>query len=1128
MKLPSSHLLSVHNAALTADGASPHLIGTVEQALQTIAARAGSLAGLLVVGSISSNARPDEFQAADRFIDLALGQASALGIISSDGACPVITVPGPGDREPLSARRAVVRSLQGPWTELEPLLFSGAAAEELEAIREAFGYYELWSEDRYANLPGRHSGTVPGDGSCTLEISGARIGVISVNAAARMLAAPAVEGLACLGVGQVADALGTADVAAWARERDLTLLVASHGDGASDLDMGSVLGLFSDATTDSAPVGPLAVWPVGASTVALLDVDAALSVTSISPAVSEAESDAGAEAATEGPAHEAGAAHSFAADISTGRAALLVFDGLQQAVGRASGATTGGRAELRRQLLKVMGVEKDDRRTELGDLLRYARQRDAGRARAVLQSVCAVGDAASLDVVGSLLRAPWAHVWDTTSTDVYQRALHENTPLASTVAIIDAAHDATIKGSGVRQVVALNSNGHRSPDDVVFAPTAHGKGPRDTWHRRLGADFVTRPVVILAETTDDPDLWSYLDLRGEPPPESSRPVPRTYLVCPDVAPDVRWRLTALGVTVLELTVERFVSEQLAPSRAEVNAGVVALARVGTRSRTTKGLRLLSALLGEYGTRGDVSGASGDFLRGHDPSWQDIAAERPPRLSRLAHLTERTRLESGQRNVVVLRGRSGAGKTTTLMQLGADLVRAGLVVGWVDRFFHAGRKALVNDAIDMELDALLIDDVDMFGSETGPTMQLLNRNGKVLVVASIRRTASYALEGFRAFTEMDQDEPLTDEDIHKVIDALRAHSLLNTLRSVRPASARISRFRELSSRDLMAGLIQVVEGAPFDNRIASEYEQLQGRQRTAYGVISLASYIGEAPSTPIDYVVQVISESPPYRDAQAAIDALIVQRLVVEDGAGGVKCRHRAIADRVVDTMTRGGGHVLAEALGSLLFFYAEQAHNLFDAGHPDRRQMIALLNHNLMRKLGLPASVVRELYDSVHEFLEEDLHYWLQRGSYEVEGGHFDRAQGYLRQAQGCVGGSDDYKVMTEWASLQMKHAAARPRSSRQHEAAVLGLEALEAVGKQHGRNSPHTFAVAARDGALWLGRTRVVQDSDRRDLAVRIQDLIRLGRQVSKNAVFLEAADKAEPVLAKLSAAPDDGVPIV
>ncbi|MCZ2838887.1 P-loop NTPase [Modestobacter sp. VKM Ac-2985] len=1095
------------------------------------------MAAVLLVGSLTSNAEAVEFEAVDRLLSVIRDEAARLAV-ADEPECPALAIPGPDDREALSPKRAALRSLQGSWAATEGALFQGDAPEELAAIESAFGLYELWSADQHAALPGWHGGMVPGDGSCTLDIAGSRVGIISVNSALRMLSSPASPDIATCGPAQVADAVGTDDIGTWARDRDAVVLVAaSRGAGESGtVPIGDHVGLFAD--DGAVPAQDPFTWraTVGSSVVCLVDVARAVTARGTSEEQRSSrgfEREPRADGAADNPNEAPGerglsrddATRSFTRDIATGRAALLVFDGLAQLC-KPSGAAMSDRAELRGRLLRLLGVGDDDRRAGLGDLLRFSCQRDPQGARAAVREVSDIEESSPL--VRRLVSAPWTRVYDTTGSSAYRRVLDEDSALAKSVTVTDAHVESTSARPGVRQVIALNGEGQCAPEAVTFSMSAgHGKTPRDTWHRRLSADFVTRPVVVLAATTDDPDLWAYLDLRGDAGADASRPAPATYLVCPQVGAEARWRLDVMGVSLIEETSETFVAVRLAPNRQEIAIGGVALARAGTRGERAKGMRLLTALLGEVAAGTDRTVASGDFLRGHDPSWQDIATERPPRLSRLAQLAARASVEPGQRQVVLLLGRSGSGKTTTLMQFGADLVRSGLTVGWVDRSFGEGRKMLVEEAIDLSVDAVLLDDVDMFGSESLETMRLLNRNGKVLVVGSARRTALYALEGVRSFTTVDQDEPLTDDDIRKVIAALTRYSLLNSLRGVRPAAARVQRFHELSRRDLMAGLIQVVEGQPFDERVASEYQQLQGLERDAYGIVSVVSHVNKAPTIPGEHLVQMLASAPPYREAQTAIDALIDQRLIDEDVAGAVKCRHRAIADRVVETMGRGGDG-LVSAMGALLFFYAEQAHEIRDPGEPDRRQMIALLNHNLMRKLGLPAADVRNLYDSVREWLEEDLHYWLQRGSYEVEIGDFQRAAGYLSQARGCVGGDDDYKVLTEWGSLQLQLAAAQSMNARLHEAAVLGLATLEQVAKRHGKNSPHTFAIVARDGTHWVTTSRVMDDGERLDRVVQIQSLLDLGTRVSHNAVFLEEAAKARPVLSKLMERPDPGVPII
>jgi hypothetical protein len=117
----------------------------------------------------------------------------------------------------------------------------------------------------------------------------------------------------------------------------------------------------------------------------------------------------------------------------------------------------------------------------------------------------------------------------------------------------------------------------------------------------------------------------------------------------------------------------------------------------------------------------------------------------------------------------------------------------------------------------------------------------------------------------------------------------------------------------------------------------------------------------------------------------------------------------------------------------------------------------------------LDAEDIRRVYDYVEEILDNDFHYWLQRGAFEVEAGDPSKhALHDLRRAMTTEGGEDDPYVLTEYSYLRFRMA----QSSRTSEGIAWGKAAFEDVRKvvlRSGLRSPHTFVVLARDGVPWL-----------------------------------------------------------
>jgi hypothetical protein len=128
-----------------------------------------------------------------------------------------------------------------------------------------------------------------------------------------------------------------------------------------------------------------------------------------------------------------------------------------------------------------------------------------------------------------------------------------------------------------------------------------------------------------------------------------------------------------------------------------------------------------------------------------------------------------------------------------------------------------------------------------------------------------------------------------------------------------------------------------------------------------------------------------------------------------------------------------------------------------------------IINHEFVeRALGLEDA--RNLYGSIEHPLSWDYHYWLQRGSLEVEFGDTNLAENFLSQAKGLAP-DDEPLVETEWAYLLFKQALEEPKgleAPRLVEEATVILEDL--IGRR-GHMDSYPYHVLGSQGLAWARR---------------------------------------------------------
>jgi len=127
---------------------------------------------------------------------------------------------------------------------------------------------------------------------------------------------------------------------------------------------------------------------------------------------------------------------------------------------------------------------------------------------------------------------------------------------------------------------------------------------------------------------------------------------------------------------------------------------------------------------------------------------------------------------------------------------------------------------------------------------------------------------------------------------------------------------------------------------------------------------------------------------------------------------------------------------------------------------------------------------IRQIYDGVEFMLSGDYHFWLQRGSLEVEVGDIRLAENFLAQARGLA--PDDYKVQTAWAYMSLKRAAmdAEMGVTSSRDRAEEALRELYDAIERRGATDSYPYHVLGSQALSWLRRAHLTQDERRRRLA--------------------------------------------
>ena len=190
------------------------------------------------------------------------------------------------------------------------------------------------------------------------------------------------------------------------------------------------------------------------------------------------------------------------------------------------------------------------------------------------------------------------------------------------------------------------------------------------------------------------------------------------------------------------------------------------------------------------------------------------------------------------------------------------------------------------------------------------------------------------------------------------------------------------------------MIQATSGQRFSDKVFEEFTELEQRQGFLYGVICMVS----SQRYTIDRNELLLAAGYADNDTLNALDTLHRRHLIVRrDIHAGYSARHRVIAEELIR-------HVefrqwFSQILEGVTFAFANAVNSTLERYDRRWRRLIRFINHDYLLRM-LSIADARTIYERIESILNWDYHYWLQRGSLEVEGGDLSLATNFLDQAR--------------------------------------------------------------------------------------------------------------------------------
>lgn len=460
----------------------------------------------------------------------------------------------------------------------------------------------------------------------------------------------------------------------------------------------------------------------------------------------------------------------------------------------------------------------------------------------------------------------------------------------------------------------------------------------------------------------------------------------------------------------------------------------------------------------------------EFLIGQEPIWADLQSGRAIERDNDGSLwtqIKHSQNKSGCKGAVVITGTAGSGKSTGLMRACLRLMAEGVRVGWIDRMSEIeARDVRASMRRDDAPEVLAIDDADFYGSSLASLVREVAIDERApLVIVAVRAGKLDRVLNPVVLTEVPVCEfsipPLADHDIDALLEVLTKANRLGTLKGM-PYEDQRRAFRDYAGRQILIAMLQATSGGRFQEKIIGEIGDLEADAKVIYSIVAVSSAFRFGPSRD-----EVLIASGDHSNATLnTLDRLVSRHVLVQVSDGSIWARHRVIAEILLGELQKTGE--LADVLSGLALVAASKVMPSLPRSARPWRLLRSILNHEfLQRTIGREAA--RNLFGEIETLLSFDSHYWLQRGSLEVEFGDLGLAENFLNQAVSLA--PDDALVQNERAYMLFRKAIDNPAAPNAPSLVDEATKLLEDLLLQSARAGPYPYHVLGSQGLSWARR---------------------------------------------------------
>lgn len=705
--------------------------------------------------------------------------------------------------------------------------------------------------------------------------------------------------------------------------------------------------------------------------------------------------------------------------------------------------------------------EPADSDSTLQDVFAAARLRHPHELSALFQGAFSLNPASIPSWLTQTLELPWHRIY-TLNIDDLPLALQRRIKLKRQIKMI-SANDPRLRSlkkhadEAELEWVCLNGQLADGIDSITFSAIQFGEkaAREEPWYLQFIDDLMYRPVIFVGTSLDEPPLWHFLAKRLGRKSGEDEYRPKSYLITPKISPAREIALREHNIVHVPLPADAFFQRILEETRAEAREGLSVLGTERTRLSAAPTLGMVDVTTEERS-------ADSMYLFGAEPTWSDLLAGRAILRECDEALTQTIKaLETcpEKKRLLIVHGTAGTGKSTSIRRA-ALAIAANHPCAWVSQADHTPVRIIVEGMNAPKSPSyLVIDDADNYGSELSSMISdvLKSKNNPLVIIgcASGRIDRVINPTVLKDVTIKEVQVPnLCDSDIDSLLVVLERDNALGELATKTPTE-RKRIFKERCGRQLIVAMIEATSDMKFDQKIWDEFSKLDSASKEIYAAVCVVSSQGFEISRS-DLLMSLDSRD---NSTLNALTRLTNRKLIFQIRNGSFIARHRVIADELVQQLASSAK--LREVLYDVTWAISAGIDPQSPTKTAAHRLLIRLLNHDFLERT-LGADETSDHYGRLERILANELNYWLQRGSHELQRDRIELAERFLNNAR--ARNDRDMNTQTEYAYLLFKKAL---RAPDQPESPALVEQAIDLLRDniwKRGHKDPHSFHVLAHN----------------------------------------------------------------